>query len=93
MNYKHTQIGYLIIFILLFVSLIFGGIFLKAGFDLILIGVMVFILFIVASFSTLNVEIDEEYLKIKFGYGRYKKRFPIKGIVSAKSARNHWYNG
>ena len=55
--------------------------------------VLIIVLFIVGSFSTLNVTIDETDLKIKFGYGLYKKKFELNQIVSAKSVKNHWYYG
>ena len=37
--------------------------------------IMALILFILASFGSLQVIIDGEYLRIKFGYGIYKKKF------------------
>ncbi|MEE9525860.1 MAG: hypothetical protein V3V78_04615 [Candidatus Woesearchaeota archaeon] len=37
--------------------------------------------------------IDKEYLRIKFGYGIFKKRFALKEIISARTVRNHWYYG
>ena len=54
---------------------------------------MVIVLLILASFSTLNVNIDEKYLKIKFGYGIYRKKFLLKEITSAKVVKNKWYYG
>jgi hypothetical protein len=32
-------------------------------------------------------------LRIKFGYGIFKKRFKIKEIASVKIVRNKWYYG
>jgi len=54
---------------------------------------MVFILFILASFATLTVSIDKKYLKVKFGYGIYKTKFPLAEITSAQTVKNHWYFG
>ena len=54
---------------------------------------MFFILFILVSFSSLNVMVDENHLQIKFGYGIYKKRFILKEIISARVVKNHWYYG
>jgi hypothetical protein len=54
---------------------------------------MALVLFILASFVTLTASIDEKYLKIKFGYGIFKKKFPLNEIVSATSVKNHWYYG
>ena len=51
------------------------------------------ILFIIASFATLTVRIDEKFLRIKFGYGIFRKRFLLREINSAQAVKNHWYNG
>jgi len=54
---------------------------------------MLLILFILASFVSLTVAIDKNYLQIKLGYGLFKKRFALKEIISAKTVKNHWYYG
>ena len=64
-----------------------------SGTNLLVTSVMVLILFVLASFATLTASIDEKYLKIKFGYGIFKKRFLLSDIASVKQARNHWYCG
>ena len=93
MFYKHTQIGYLMIFILFALVLYFGFIFTRTGLNLVLIAVMLFTIFFIASFATLNVMIDEKYLRIKFGYGIFRKKFTLQEIISARSVKNHWYYG
>lgn len=93
MNYKHTQVGYLIIFTLFAVLLSFGIILTQAGLDYIILGIMFFILFILASFTSLIVMIDENFLRIKFGFGIFKKCFLLKEIISARTVKNHWYTG
>ena len=55
--------------------------------------IMVLILFILTSFATLTVSIDEKYLRIKFGYGIFRKRFEVSEITSVKQVKNHWYYG
>ncbi|OHA95436.1 MAG: hypothetical protein A3C62_02225 [Candidatus Zambryskibacteria bacterium RIFCSPHIGHO2_02_FULL_39_16] len=54
---------------------------------------MIVILLILASFTTLTVSIDENYLRIKFGYGIFRKRFVISEIASVERVKNHWYYG
>jgi len=93
MNYKHTQIGYLLIIVLIAVSLLFGSILPQTGFNLPLLIFMIFILFILASFGSLQVMIDENYLRIRFGYGIFRKKFSLKDILSAKTVKNRWYYG
>ncbi|MDP7466413.1 MAG: hypothetical protein QGH85_02225 [Candidatus Pacebacteria bacterium] len=92
-KYQHTQIGYLIIFVLLAVVLLFGFVLIQADFEPFVFIIMLFVLFILTSFASLKVTIDENYLRIKFGYGIFWKKFALKEIISAKSVRNHWYFG
>ncbi|KKQ27534.1 MAG: hypothetical protein US42_C0008G0045 [Candidatus Magasanikbacteria bacterium GW2011_GWC2_37_14] len=102
MNYKHTQIGYLILVVTLAVLALFAWAYITAaaeptsvdsGTNLLVTTTMALTLFILASFGSLQVIIDEEYLQIKFGYGIYKKKFLLNDIVSAKTVKNHWYYG
>ncbi len=55
--------------------------------------IMVLILFILASFATLTVSIDEKCLRIKFGYGIFAKKFALDQIISARAVKNRWYYG
>ncbi len=93
MPYKHTQIGYLMIFVLVALTLLFGSILSQAGLDPILVVVLFLILFLITSFASLNVMIDGNHLRIKFGYGIFRKSFLLREIISAKKVRNHWYYG
>ncbi|MFH1711018.1 MAG: hypothetical protein ABH840_01785 [Nanoarchaeota archaeon] len=93
MDYKHTQIGYLILFVSLALFLYFGFILTLTGIKPAIFIFILIILLILLSFSTLKVVIDEKYLGIKFGYGIYKRRFILREIISARTAKNHWYYG
>lgn len=102
MNYKHTQIGYLILVVTLAVLALFVRAHIVAsaeppsadsGTNLLVTAVMALILFILASFWSLQVIIDEKYLRIKFGYGIYQKKFSLNDVMSAKTVKNHWYYG
>ncbi|HEY4502821.1 MAG TPA: hypothetical protein VJC14_00065 [Candidatus Paceibacterota bacterium] len=97
LSYKHTQIGYLILFILLalivFYVWLYGVISIEIGSNFFVVAIMSLVLFILASFLTLKVTIDANYVRIKFGYGIFHKKFLIKEIVSAKTVKNHWYYG
>ncbi len=55
--------------------------------------IMALILFILTSFATLTVSIDENCLWIKFGYGIFARMFPLKDIVSVQAVKNRWYYG
>jgi len=53
----------------------------------------ILILGIIASFSSLNVKIDNKYLKIKFGFGIFRKKIYLKNIANVKTVKNRWYYG
>jgi len=93
MKYKHTQIGYLILIVFVIVTLLFGSILTQTDLHFPVIIFMIFILFILASFGSLHVTIDGKYLRIKFGYGIYRKKFLLNDVMSAKTVKNHWYYG
>jgi len=93
MTYQHTQTGRLMIFVSLAIVLLFGSILLKTKINTFIFVEMFVILGILVSFCSLNVIIDEEYLRIKFGYGIFRKRFVLKEIISVKAVKNHWYYG
>ena len=101
-TYKHTQISYLMLIITLAVLVIFAWVQITAraeppsvdsGTNFAVTAIMALILFILASFATLTVSIDENYFRIKFGYGIFKKKFLLNEIISTKSVKNHWYYG
>ena len=102
MNYKHTQIGYLMLVITLSMLIFFSWIYIIAstepistdsGSNFAITAIMALILFILVSFVSLQVIIEKQYLRIKFGYGIYKKKFFLNNIMSVKIVRNHWYYG
>jgi len=100
--YKHTQIGYLMLTVLLAVLVLFAWAQITAraehpsyysGTNFAVTAIMALILFILASFTTLSVSIDENYLRIKFGYGIFRKKFAVNEIASLAQVKNHWYYG
>ena len=54
---------------------------------------MIVILLILVSFSSLEVNIDKDFLMIMFGCCGFRKKFKLKEIISAKAVKNHWYYG
>lgn len=101
-NYKHTQIGYLMIIVTLLVLVLFAWlqitsraepVSVDSGTNFLFTSIMALVLIILASFATLAVTIDEKYIRIKFGYGLFRKKFQLSEIVSTRSVKNHWYNG
>jgi len=101
-SYKHTQIGYLMLVITLAVLVLFAWVYIMAraeppsyysGTNFAITAIMALILFILASFSTLTIVIDRQFLKIRFGWGIFRKNFPISEIAAVRKAKNHWYYG
>ncbi len=64
-----------------------------SGANFLVTAIMVFIIFFLSSVATLTVSIDDKYIRIKFGYGIFRKKFLLSEIVSAKQVKNHWYYG
>jgi len=89
MKYKHTQIGYLVIFVIALLLLVLFSID-PGRVSLPGLSISVFILFL---FFSLTVEIDEQFISIKFGIGLINKKFKLSGIDSCRTVKNHWYNG
>ena len=64
-----------------------------SGTNLLVTSVMGLILFILASFGTLTVSVEERHVAIKFGYGIFRKKFLTSEIALATQVKNHWYYG
>jgi len=92
-KYSHTQIGYVIIvmFAVLFAIMIIASIFAPFHWSI----PLVFIIFALLEslFATLNVEIDETKLKLKFGIGLIRKSYNLSEITSAEKVTNRWWYG
>lgn len=64
-----------------------------SGPNLAVTAIMLVILFVLASFTTLTVSLDENFLRIKFGYGLFARKFALNQIASAQVVKNRWYYG
>ncbi len=93
MVYEHKQVGYLIIWITLGLVVLFGFLFYNVSYNLLFVLYLLFLLIILSSFFTLTIRVDNEQIFIKFGYGLFRKRFPIKEVASARCVKNRWYYG
>jgi len=101
-SYKHAQIGYLMLVVTLAVLVLFAWLYITAraepssvdsGTNFAFTATVVLILFILASFATLAVTLDENYLRLKFGYGIFQKKFLRGEIASVQIVKNRWYYG
>ena len=95
--HKHTQVGYLILGVLgvalVYFVWIYGVIAAETSMPAFAIGVMAFVLIMLASFGTLTVSIDERQVVVKFSYGLFRKKFAVGDIASAVRVTNRWYYG
>lgn len=100
--YKHTQVSYLMMVVMLVVLALFAYAQVTARFEAPSIdsganfgitAVMALVLFVLSSFITLSVSVDKDYLRIKFGWGVFRKKFAINEIATVTQVKNHWYYG
>jgi hypothetical protein len=96
-RYAHTQIGYLIIFVLFSATVFVAVTAIAAPSDrgvLVIDGTIELILLICAIvFSKLTIKIDEETLQACFGIGLIRKKVLLSSIVGCEPIRIRWYYG
>ena len=92
-RYHHTQIGTLILVILIIGICLTIFISLNKGWNPLAIIVISILFICIALFYSLTVEIDDRILKIRFGIGLIQKKIDLTEIKDAKTVRNHWYYG
>lgn len=64
-----------------------------SGTNFLFTALMFLVLVILTSFFTLTVSINDGFVKVKFGYGIFRKKFLVSDIVSAMKVKNPWYCG
>ena len=92
-SYQHTQIGYLIIIILIIVSIFMVYLMDVQGLNWIAFATLIIFGVCLVLFVTLTVVIEENVLRIRFGPGVIRKTFPLKDIESCRVVKNPWYYG
>ena len=93
-QYRHTQIGYLLI-------ILYGGVVAFIGYLNVLTGfnnpfalaALIVLLVVLKFFSRLTVTVDDQVIKIQFGLGVFPKIFQLKDIESYAVVKNPWYYG
>jgi hypothetical protein len=93
MEYKHTQIGYVILSCGAAAFFIALEVFFRKASGLSLLIGLAAILVLTGVFGTLTVEIREGLLKFRFGLGLIRKTLQIAAIESCEIVRNPWYYG
>ena len=91
--YRHTQFGTVnVVITVAILPLVFLPAWL-AGADTVAGLIAVLLLGILALFYNLTVEIDDEHLRISFGIGLIRKRFPLDQIDTCRPVSNPWIYG
>ncbi|MDD2907253.1 MAG: hypothetical protein PHH98_01300 [Candidatus Gracilibacteria bacterium] len=93
MNYNHKQNSCIINILILILVIILTSIYIYVGQLEILYIFLPIMLFVFLLFNSLNVEVDDLKISIKFGYIGFRKSFLLSDIKSVKKVRNHWYFG
>ena len=94
-RYKHSQPGWVILVSMtaIIMFIMFSPVTTQSNPPIaktLLLGVLVVCL---ALFYKLTVSIDEKYLRLKFGFGLIRKKFPLEDIVSCEAVKTAWYSG
>ena len=92
-TYRHTQFGTVnVVIAIAILPLVFLPAWV-AGAAPVAWLILLFLLGVLALFYNLTVESDAEYLRISFGIGLIRKRFPLDQIDSCLPVRNSWIYG
>ena len=92
-QYKHTQVGYVIIVGIVAAMVGIGILLMNTGRNWIAIAVLVVLAVVLVLFHSLTVVINAEELMVQFGPGAVRKRFGLNEIQSVQSVRVPWYWG
>ena len=92
-QYKHTQIGYLLLTLYSIVVLFLGYFNIMTNFHPLTLICLIIILIVLGMFSRLTVTVDDQMIKIQFGLRIIRKTFPLKEIEAYCAVKNPWYYG
>jgi hypothetical protein len=91
-EYKHTQIGYLLIIALGAATLLIAFLSQRTTSPGAII-LLAFMILCVGLFATLTVQMDDQAIIIRFGIGVIRKRFALKDVQTYRAVKNPWYYG
>jgi len=91
-NYRHTQIGYLTLIVIL-VAALGIGVSLPNEVRPVSLGVAALLVIIAVLFSSLTVEVGGEELRFHFGPGFWRKRVALSEVAAATPTQSSWWEG
>lgn len=92
MRYSHKQLGYPII-VMIVVGLLGMGVLMIVEFQPVQLIIFPTVFVPLSLFTSLTVQVDDEYLRLKFGWGLIRKKFHLSSIKSCQRVRNSWLCG
>ena len=92
-QYKHTQIGYLLLTLYSIVVLFLIYFNIMANFHPLPLIALIIVLIVLGIFSRLTVTIDDQIIKVQFGMKIVRKTFPLREIETYRVVKNPWYYG
>lgn len=92
-EYKHTQIGYLLITAFSTAILFMGYLSVVTRFNLGTIFILVVMILCLALFATLTIQGKGQAVNLQFGIGVIRKHFVLNDIQAYRAVRNPWYYG
>lgn len=92
-QYKHTQVGYLLLILYGAVVLLIGCINIMSAFHPLAFTGLLIVLVVLGTFSCLTVTVDDQTIKIQFGLRIIRKTFRLNEIEAYRVVKNPWYYG
>ena len=92
-NYEHTQVGYLIIVVMMAAIVSIGLSMANAGTNWIAVAVLIILIAALILLSSLTVSIMDNTLEVRFGPGIIRKQYNLRDIESCQAVKNSWYFG
>lgn len=92
-QYKHTQIGYLLLISYSVPALFMVYLNVMVDFHPLAFAGLIIILIVLKVFSRLTVTIDDQIIKVEFGLRIIRKVFALKEVEAYRVVRNPWYYG
>ena len=92
-QYKHTQIGYLLLISYGVAALFMVYLNVMVDFHPLAFAGLIIILIVLRVFSRLTVTIDDQIIKVEFGLRVIRRVFPLNEIEVYRVVRNPWYYG
>lgn len=90
--YRHTQIGFLTLIVVLVVAVGIVAIPQRTARPVTL-GVAALLVIIAVLFSSLTVEVTDGELRFHFGPGFWRKRIPLTEVAAVDSTKSSWWEG